>query len=53
MQWTGDTDTGDTPSENLGFMYGALSVTYTPQKIDGTAGAAVVGGWNQIKNEKV
>jgi type VI secretion system secreted protein Hcp len=53
VQWTGDTDTGDTPSENLGFMYGALSVTYTPQKIDGTAGAAVVGGWNQIKNEKV
>jgi type VI secretion system secreted protein Hcp len=53
VQWTGDTDTGDTPSENLGFMYGALHVTYTPQKVDGTAGAAVVGGWNQIKNEKI
>jgi type VI secretion system secreted protein Hcp len=53
VQWTGDTDNGDTPSEVLGFMYGALHVTYTPQKVDGTAGAAVVGGWNQIKNEKI
>jgi type VI secretion system Hcp family effector len=53
VHWTGDTNNGDTPSEVLAFMYGALHVTYTPQKIDGTAGAAIVGGWNQIKNEKI
>jgi type VI secretion system secreted protein Hcp len=52
VHWTGDTEDGDTPSEVLAFMYGALHVTYTPQKIDGTPGAAVGGGWNQIKNEK-
>jgi type VI secretion system secreted protein Hcp len=53
LQWTGDTVQGETPSETLAFMYGTLNITYTPQKVDGTAGAAVVGGWNQIKNEKV
>jgi type VI secretion system secreted protein Hcp len=52
VHWTGDTENGDTPSEVLGFEYGALHVTYTPQKIDGTPGAAVVGGWDRIKNTK-
>jgi type VI secretion system secreted protein Hcp len=52
VTWTGDTEQGDTPSEMLAFEYGALTVTYTPQKVDGTAGSAVIGGWNRLKNEK-
>ena len=53
VRWHGDTETDDGPEEDLSFVYGTLTVTYTPQKVDGTAGSAVVGGWNQIKNEKV
>jgi type VI secretion system secreted protein Hcp len=52
VRWLGDTTQGDTPSEQISFVYGTLHVTYTPQKVDGTAGSAVVGGWDQIKNTK-
>jgi type VI secretion system secreted protein Hcp len=43
-------DDGDVPIENITFVYGAVQITYTPQKADGSPDAAIVSAWNQIKN---
>ena len=36
----------ETPVEELTFVYGALSFTYTPQKADGSADAAIVTSYD-------
>ena len=47
ISWSGGTgDEG--PMETLSLAYGSVEMTYTPQNADGTAGAAIVGGWDQI-----
>lgn len=47
VQWSGATGSGeDTPMETVGFAFGAVTVTYTEQKPDGTKGAAIVAGWD-------
>jgi type VI secretion system secreted protein Hcp len=51
VEWSVDSG-ADTPLEVISFEYGGLAVTYKPQKTDGTAGSAVVGGWNRITNSK-
>jgi type VI secretion system secreted protein Hcp len=39
----GSDSAGDeTPLESIEFVYGAVQLTYTPQKVDGTADAAIV-----------
>jgi type VI secretion system secreted protein Hcp len=38
------------PLETITFEYGGLQMRYAPQKPDGSMGAAVVGGWNRVKN---
>jgi type VI secretion system secreted protein Hcp len=43
-------DDVEVPVETITFVYGAVQVTYTPQKADGSADAAIVTAWNQIKN---
>lgn len=47
ISWSGGTgDEG--PMETLSLAYGSVEMTYTPQNADGTAGSAIVGGWNQM-----
>jgi hypothetical protein len=39
--------------DNLSFTFGKINLKYTPQKADGTGGAAVVFGWDVRRNEEV
>lgn len=36
----------ETPVENVHFSFASVEVTYTPQKPDGSKGAAIVAGWD-------
>ncbi|GAM91242.1 hypothetical protein ANO11243_092890 [Dothideomycetidae sp. 11243] len=40
----------DGPRESLSFQYGALQISYTPTKTDGTPGTPTASGWNSVKN---
>jgi type VI secretion system secreted protein Hcp len=53
VQWSGSGGGDDTPTESVALAYGAINVTYTPQKVDGTADAAVVAGWDVKANAKL
>ncbi len=53
VQWSGSGGGDDTPTESVSVAYGAINVTYTPQKVDGTPDAAVVAGWNVKANAKL
>jgi type VI secretion system secreted protein Hcp len=53
ISWSGSTGGDDTPTEAVSLAYGSINVTYTPQKIDGTADAAVVAGWDVKANAKL
>jgi type VI secretion system secreted protein Hcp len=46
IQWSGATGGDETPAEHVGFAFGAVTVTYTEQKADGSKGAAIVAGWD-------
>lgn len=52
IQWSGASGGDDTPAESVSLAYGAVNVTYTPQKADGTPGSAVIAGWNVKTNAK-
>ncbi|HEY2014932.1 MAG TPA: type VI secretion system tube protein Hcp [Bryobacteraceae bacterium] len=39
-------------NESLSLAYGKVGFDYTPQKPDGSPGAAIHGGWDQIANKK-
>jgi type VI secretion system secreted protein Hcp len=53
IQWSGGAGGDDTPAEAISFAFASINVTYTPQKVDGTAGSAVVAGWDVKANAKV
>jgi type VI secretion system secreted protein Hcp len=53
IQWSGSSGGTDTPTESVSLTYGAINVTYTPQKVDGTAGSAVIAGWDVKANAKL
>jgi type VI secretion system secreted protein Hcp len=46
IQWSGGAGGDDTPAEAISFAFASINVTYTPQLADGTAGSAVVAGWD-------
>jgi type VI secretion system secreted protein Hcp len=52
VQWSGGGG-DDTPAEAISFAFASVNVTYTPQKVDGTAGSAVVAGWDVKANAKL
>jgi len=52
VQWSGGGGE-DTPAEAISFAFASVNVTYTPQKTDGTAGSAVVAGWDVKANAKL
>jgi type VI protein secretion system component Hcp len=41
---------GDHPSASGSLVYSKLTMTYRPQKADGSLGAPIVGGWDLKKN---
>jgi type VI secretion system secreted protein Hcp len=53
ISWSGSSGGDDTPTESVSLAYGSINVTYTPQKVDGTADAAVVAGWDVKANAKL
>ena len=53
IHWSGATNGDDTPVENVGFAYSAVTVTYTQQKADGSKGAAIVAGWDVAKAQAI
>jgi type VI secretion system secreted protein Hcp len=46
IQWSGSTGGDDSPTENVSFVFGKVSVTYTPQNPDGSKGSPAVGAWD-------
>jgi type VI secretion system secreted protein Hcp len=52
VQWSGTGGSGDSPMESLAFCFEEVTVDYTPQKDDGTAGTAIHGGWDVGQNVK-
>jgi type VI secretion system secreted protein Hcp len=46
IQWSGSSGGDDTPTESVSFSFGKVSVTYTPQKPDGSKGSPAVGAWD-------
>jgi type VI secretion system secreted protein Hcp len=53
IQWSGGQGGDDTPAEAISFAFASINVTYTPQKVDGTPGSAVVAGWDVKANAKL
>jgi type VI secretion system secreted protein Hcp len=53
ISWSGSSGGDDSPTESVSLAYGSINVTYTPQKVDGTADAAVVAGWDVKANAKL
>ncbi|MBI4329091.1 MAG: type VI secretion system tube protein Hcp [Chloroflexi bacterium] len=41
------------PLEEVSFSFSKIELGYIPQKADGTADAAVLGGWDLAQNKKV
>jgi type VI secretion system secreted protein Hcp len=46
IQWSGSSGGDDTPTESVSFSFGKVSVTFTPQKPDGSKGSPAVGAWD-------
>lgn len=46
IQWSGASGGDDTPTESVSFSFGKVSITYTPQKADGSKGSPAVGAWD-------
>lgn len=53
IQWSGSTGGDDSPTEAVSLAFGQVSVTYTPQKVDGTPDSAVIAGWDVKANTKM
>jgi type VI secretion system secreted protein Hcp len=49
----GEPDSQSRVTENLTLNFAEFKLEYTPQKADGSAGAAITAGWNIAKNSKV
>ena len=47
ISWSHD---DESPKERVTFEYGGLQVRYSQQNPDGTLAAAVLGGWNRVRN---
>jgi len=47
VQWSGSSGGDDTPQEHLGFTFGSVQMTYTPQKSDGSKGEPVVASFDR------
>lgn len=50
VQWSGSAGGDDSPTESVSFAYGGVTINYTPQKTDGTAGTKNSSKWSQVKN---
>jgi type VI secretion system secreted protein Hcp len=46
IQWSGASGGDDTPTESVSFSFAKITVTYTPQKADGSKGSPAVGSWD-------
>jgi type VI secretion system secreted protein Hcp len=46
IQWSGASGGDDSPMESVSFSFGKVSITYTPQKADGSKGSPAVGAWD-------
>jgi type VI secretion system secreted protein Hcp len=46
IQWSGASGGDDTPIESVSFSFAKITVTYTPQKPDGSKGSPAVGSWD-------
>lgn len=53
IQWSGSGGGEETPSESLSFAFASINVTYTPQKVTGEAGSAIVAGWDVKANNRM
>ena len=47
ISWAGGMG-DDVPIESLSLAFGAVEMTYTPQKADGSMGSPIVAKWDQI-----
>jgi len=50
---TGGSNGEDRITENITLNFAEYKVEYTPQKADGSGGAAIAAGWNIARNVKV
>jgi type VI secretion system secreted protein Hcp len=50
IQWSGSSGGDDSPSESASFAYGTLTLSYWPQKPDGTQGTMNSFSWDQLTN---
>lgn len=48
IDWSGPGDEG--PEESITFVYGQLTIQYTPQKTDGTLGTPIISCWDTVRN---
>jgi type VI secretion system secreted protein Hcp len=46
ITWSGSSGGDDSPMESVSFSFGKVSITYTPQKPDGSKGSPAVGAWD-------
>ena len=51
VQWSGSSGGDDSPAESVSFAYGEVTINYTPQKTDGTAGTKNSAKWSQVTNK--
>jgi type VI secretion system secreted protein Hcp len=51
VEWAADVGSSDSPKETVKLNFSDVKTTYKMQKPDGTAGPAVMGGWNVKKNQ--
>lgn len=49
QSWALPSDGADL-TELVGFQYGGMALTFTPQRADGSAGTPVTQGWNRVAN---
>ncbi len=50
LEWGGQGRGDELPEEKLGFVFGQVQVSYTPQTAKGTPGSPVRTSWNLLKN---
>ncbi len=50
IQWSGSSGGDDTPTESVSFSFGAVKISYWPQKSDGTQGTLNAQSWNIQQN---
>jgi type VI secretion system secreted protein Hcp len=52
QHWAGSAG-DDQPTESITLKVGAVKISYSPQKPDGTLGQAITGTWSQVLNSNV